>query len=153
MAMGKYSALIPTLSTISNAPRHSDQNRLHRIVFFSNFVYTSFSINTSSWWIIPARAYFPNLNCRRYDCWFYALSVCCEIVQLHTKYRSLESHSGFMHKASVVYTVAVYCAQERVMWLSKSLLSIPPQIGPLASLYNYTETKVYMYIVVGCRQE
>ena len=65
------------------------------------------------------------------------------IVQLHTKHSSLESHSDFMHKASVVYTVAVYCAQERVMWLSKSLLSIPPQIGPLASLYNYTETKVY----------
>ena len=41
---GKHSALIPTLSTISNAPRQSDQNRLHRFVFFSNLIYTSFSI-------------------------------------------------------------------------------------------------------------
>ena len=48
--------------------------------------------------------------------WFYALNICCVQRPLYL--------------------------QGRVMWLSKSTLSIPPQIGTPTSLHNYKLTKI-----------
>ena len=138
----KYCTWFLTSRTISNAPSHWYLSWIGASIDILWLIlhYFFFQIDTanhilsiwftkskrqdghwSRYWIILTfkLKLFPQSTwCVIFACifWFYALNICCVQRPLYL--------------------------QGRVMWLSKSTLSIPPPIGTPTSLHNYKLTKI-----------